>query len=107
MEKFTRENAYEYIYDMIKEGDLDSYGEHLIDKIYNQHEIELEQAFHKGVENGNESMKVKMEEEFKQRTCENCKHWQPNKVSPSKGYCGTIGVHNIGGCGDYFEEKEK
>jgi len=79
MKKFTREMAYEYIYDMIKEGDLDSYGEHFVDKIYNQHERELEDIFHEGVENGNISMKVKMEEELKERTCENCKYYTSPK----------------------------
>jgi len=46
-------------------------------------------------------------DDFKSRTCDNCKHWRGNIETPSKGICEQLGVHNIGGCGDYFERKEK
>ena len=44
----TKDEAKEYIQDMINEDDLDFHGEYLVDKIYNN---------------------------FERRTCVNCKHW--------------------------------
>lgn len=47
----------------------------------------------------------KIYDDFEKRTCDNCKHWNCNTGTPSKGFCNALGVHNIGGCGDYFEER--
>lgn len=47
----------------------------------------------------------KIYDDFESRTCENCKHWQRDAETPSKGICEQLGIHNIGGCGDYFEKR--
>ena len=48
----------------------------------------------------------KIYNDFENRSCENCKHWQGNIETPTKGICIQLGVHNIGGCGDYWEAKQ-
>lgn len=41
----------------------------------------------------------KIYDDFESRTCENCKHWDGD-------YCNKLSITiNIGGCGDYFEQR--
>jgi hypothetical protein len=46
------------------------------------------------------------ESQLSERCCENCKHFSLNTKTPSKNYCDLLGVHNIGGCVDYWELKK-
>ena len=46
-------------------------------------------------------------DEFESRTCGNCRYWNTNVKSRPKGLCSKLGVNNIGGCGDYFDRKQK
>lgn len=108
MEKFTKEDILEEIsYDeqSIPYRDWGIYKHkmfHIIDKIYNQHEIELEQSFLEGIKHENISMKTKMEEEFKQRTCENCRYWERDKWDEEKGACRNLGTRLC----DYMTEND-
>ena len=53
-----------------------------------------------------EFIKKFMTDSFNGRSCDGCKHWQGNPETPTKGICIQLGVHNIGGCGDYWEPKQ-
>ena len=45
---------------------------------------------------------IKELEELQNRSCENCKYWH------IKRFCSLLEIYNnIGGCGDYFEVKDK
>ena len=76
----TREEAIKEFYEILELGAVDYQKGGLITRIYN---------------------------DFESRTCDNCKHWNSHIKTPSKGICSKLGVHNIGGCGDYFERKKK
>ena len=51
----TREQAYEYLDEMIAEDDLDFHGQYFVDKIYNYFEEELKKAY---IEGGNDVWKA-------------------------------------------------
>ena len=53
----TREQAYEYLDEMIAEDDLDFHGQHFIDKIYNYFEEELKKAYIEGSNDNYKAMK--------------------------------------------------
>jgi len=67
----TREEANKKI-ESLHINDIQTSGLHLIiNKIYDDFQIEKEKIFHDGVLNGNKSMEIKIET----KNCEFIKHW--------------------------------
>ena len=61
--------------------------------------------------NGNDPSKKDIEEvikeleELQNRSCSNCKHFIIFNSKVVRDRCNILNVSNIGGCGDYWEQK--